>query len=40
VRGGLASESAVQTLVDSIVGRLCEDGPQQIELVPEHSLAK
>ena len=40
VRGGLASESAVQTLIDSIVGRLCADELSPAEEVTGSVLAK
>ena len=40
VRGGLASESAVQTLIESIVQRLCDDEPPMAEVIEESALAK
>jgi capsular polysaccharide export protein len=40
VRGGLASESAVQTLIDSIVLRLFDDEPRHAVIVEETALAK
>jgi hypothetical protein len=40
VRGGLASESAVQTLIESIVERLCADEPRALKIVEDAVLAK
>jgi capsular polysaccharide export protein len=40
VRGGLASESAVQTLIESIVGRLCGVETRSTEVIEEPVLAK
>jgi capsular polysaccharide export protein len=40
VRGGLASETAVRTLIESIVRRLCPDEPRPSEIVEESAFAK
>jgi capsular polysaccharide export protein len=40
VRGGLASETAVKVLIESIVRRLCSDEPQSSKVIEEAALAK
>jgi capsular polysaccharide export protein len=40
VRGGLASESAVQTLIENIVGRLCSQEMGLSDPIRESALAK
>ena len=40
VRGGVASKSAVQTLIDSIVRRLFDDEPRHAVIVEKSALAK
>jgi capsular polysaccharide export protein len=40
VRGGLASQTAVETLIDSIVRRICSTEPPKAQLAEESALAK